>query len=223
MDWETLIAQRNEWVAHNFPDGPSHQPTHGTFGVMEEIGELAHAHLKEEQQIRMNEDHVAKAQDAIGDTMIYLMGVMNYGNVIPTPNYRPALKNLLVTTPEEALLRIGHSLGALCVAAVMPRRSLQNSVNRLVFYCRRYCELRGWDFEQIVWDTWNSVKKRDWIANPDDADKKASLDLMTGECACYARGADPRVVTGLRCVHSLDHAQRLGVMNAPLAQFSDPS
>lgn len=188
MDWETLIAQRNEWVRHNFPDAPKHQPAHGTFGVMEEIGELAHAHLKEAQQIRMNEDHVAKAQDAIGDTMIYLMGVMNHGNVIPAPNYRPALKNLLVTTPEEALLRIGQSLGSLCVAAVSGHKSLQNSVNRVVYYCRRYCELREWDFEGIVWDTWNGVKQRDWIANPDDADKKAMPDVDFEEDTRLAEG-----------------------------------
>jgi NTP pyrophosphatase (non-canonical NTP hydrolase) len=40
---------------------------------MEELGELAHAHLKQEQGIRSNEDHDAAARDAIGDVVIYLM------------------------------------------------------------------------------------------------------------------------------------------------------
>jgi len=44
---------------------------------MEEAGELAHAHLKEEQNIRREEDHVANARDAVGDVVIFLMDYCN--------------------------------------------------------------------------------------------------------------------------------------------------
>lgn len=45
-------------------------------GVMEEVGELAHAVLKAEQGIRgSREQHMEDAADAIGDITIYLAGV----------------------------------------------------------------------------------------------------------------------------------------------------
>ena len=44
---------------------------------MEEVGELAHAHLKKEQGIRTNEDHEAKKIDAIGDVVFYLLDYCN--------------------------------------------------------------------------------------------------------------------------------------------------
>lgn len=58
------------WVSHNFPDQPLHRPL---LGVVEEVGELAHAHLKQEQGIRLLEDHDAAARDAVGDILIYLL------------------------------------------------------------------------------------------------------------------------------------------------------
>ena len=36
------------------------------------MGELAHAHLKEEQGIRTGENHIALAKDSIGDIIIFL-------------------------------------------------------------------------------------------------------------------------------------------------------
>lgn len=59
-----------DWSRKNFG---TQQPYRPLLGVIEEIGELAHAQLKKEQGIRMNEDHDAKARDAVGDIMIYLM------------------------------------------------------------------------------------------------------------------------------------------------------
>ncbi len=64
-----LQEQQRPWVEHNFGDRPAYWPL---LGAMEELGELAHAHLKEEQGIRTNEDHVANAKDAVGDILIFL-------------------------------------------------------------------------------------------------------------------------------------------------------
>jgi NTP pyrophosphatase (non-canonical NTP hydrolase) len=41
-------------------------------GVVEEVGELSHAHLKLEQGIRINEDHKTKQVDAVGDIVVFL-------------------------------------------------------------------------------------------------------------------------------------------------------
>lgn len=46
-------------------------------GVAEEVGELSHAHLKQHQGIRLEEDHEAKARDAVGDILIYLADYCN--------------------------------------------------------------------------------------------------------------------------------------------------
>lgn len=62
------------WTRRNFPGGKPYQPL---LGLIEELGELAHAHLKRDQGIRTNEDHQAKEIDAVGDIFIYLMDYCN--------------------------------------------------------------------------------------------------------------------------------------------------
>jgi len=64
-----LQDEQRPWVEHNFGERPSYWPL---LGVVEEVGELCHAHLKHEQGIRTNEDHDAAKRDAVGDIVIYL-------------------------------------------------------------------------------------------------------------------------------------------------------
>ena len=67
--------EQKEWSERNFPtQNTSYRPL---LGVMEEVGELSHAHLKAEQGIRVNEDHQAAKFDAIGDIVIYLSDYCN--------------------------------------------------------------------------------------------------------------------------------------------------
>lgn len=73
MDLQSLQADHAIWLDHNFGQQRTN-PHQGLLGVVEEIGELAHAHLKLEQGIRLNENHVAKARDAVGDLVIFLAG-----------------------------------------------------------------------------------------------------------------------------------------------------
>ena len=69
FSFRELQRDQTLWVNHNFPDRPSWHPL---LGAVEELGELAHAHLKEIQGIRKHENHEAQAKDAIGDVIIYL-------------------------------------------------------------------------------------------------------------------------------------------------------
>jgi NTP pyrophosphatase (non-canonical NTP hydrolase) len=65
------------WARRNFPTQYQHihQPL---LGIVEEVGELAHAHLKEEQGIRGTpEEHRIAAHDALGDIFIYMMSYAN--------------------------------------------------------------------------------------------------------------------------------------------------
>jgi len=73
----TLQRDLHLWRQRNFPTsgGPTTIPgaVH-LLGAVEEIGELAKAHIKQEQGIRGTpRDWEYKAQDAVADTIIYLM------------------------------------------------------------------------------------------------------------------------------------------------------
>jgi len=69
-----LQTEAKEWRHKNFPDG---KPYHPFFGLVEELGELAHSHLKREQGIRMEENHIEKQKDAIGDIAVFLSDYCN--------------------------------------------------------------------------------------------------------------------------------------------------
>lgn len=70
MTFRELQDEQKAWVEHNFPNRTAYQPL---LGVCEEVGELCHAHLKQEQKIRgtWQEHQVAKI-DAVGDILVYL-------------------------------------------------------------------------------------------------------------------------------------------------------
>jgi NTP pyrophosphatase (non-canonical NTP hydrolase) len=100
-DFAKLQDEVRQWANANFGDVPSWQPL---LGVQEEAGELCHAFLKREQQIRGDrEKHNHDMRDAVGDIVIYLLD---------------------------------------------------------------FCSREGIDFEQAVRDTWATVQRRDWKANP---------------------------------------------------------
>jgi NTP pyrophosphatase (non-canonical NTP hydrolase) len=67
MNFKELQDQQMIWAEHNFPNAKPYQPL---LGAVEELGELAHAHLKMEQGIR-NIGYESKT-DAIADIVIYL-------------------------------------------------------------------------------------------------------------------------------------------------------
>lgn len=70
-----LQNRQGRWADHNFPDTPAHRPL---LGAGEELGELFHAHLKMEQNIRGDGGtHALEAKDAIGDVLIYLAHYCN--------------------------------------------------------------------------------------------------------------------------------------------------
>lgn len=63
-----------EWLMQQ-PFGPGQPPHEPLLGIVEEVGELAHAHLKEAQGIRgTSKELQAKGKDAIGDILVYAAG-----------------------------------------------------------------------------------------------------------------------------------------------------
>lgn len=72
-----LQKQHAAWEAVNFPISEQNH-MHSLVGMVEEVGELAHALLKMDQGIRGTEnEHMAEARDAIGDIFIYCAGLCN--------------------------------------------------------------------------------------------------------------------------------------------------
>ncbi len=57
------------WNRRNFPDAQRWEPL---VGIQEEVGELAHAFLKQHQGIRVEQDHYGNMVDAIGDIFIFM-------------------------------------------------------------------------------------------------------------------------------------------------------
>lgn len=65
-----LQREVQEWGKHNFPDAV---PLMAFLGMVEELGEMAHAILKAWEGIRGTpEQHEAEKRDAIGDLIIFL-------------------------------------------------------------------------------------------------------------------------------------------------------
>jgi NTP pyrophosphatase (non-canonical NTP hydrolase) len=62
------------WVAKNFDHTEGWRPL---LGVVEEVGELSHAHLKQVQGIRTQEKHQEKKIDAVADIVIFLCDYCN--------------------------------------------------------------------------------------------------------------------------------------------------
>src|SRR4051812_30609457 len=71
------------WNMFNFPKKVEREDYNQPFkGMVEELGELAHADLKMEQGIRGNvEEHQLAAKDAVGDLLVYMADYCNMKGV----------------------------------------------------------------------------------------------------------------------------------------------
>lgn len=188
MDWERLIAERNEWVAHNFPDNKLPRPQETTLGLIEEIGELAHSHLKELQNIRGTaEEHQANAKDAVGDATVYLLGVLSFHGVVPDESRLPTFFIAKLDSPQGCIFQASKWAGQ--VGELTNEFSAERKTGRIAVALRSYCQLRGWDYEQIVTETWAKVSKRDWIENPQDGNEGPNHETLE-QAADRLRKAD---------------------------------
>lgn len=67
------------WAHKNFPNN---NRIHQLLGIVEEVGELSHAHLKMDQGIRGNNtEHYNAKIDALGDIFVYMMGYANKNDI----------------------------------------------------------------------------------------------------------------------------------------------
>jgi hypothetical protein len=168
LNWEQLIAERVEWAKYNFP-GIDPQDT--MFGVVEELGELCHSHIKKKSRIRNNEDHDGKAMDAVGDLIIFLLSVMDRMMVVPANDYEPSLLYRRTQDSETALFYLSYWVGYMSFCEAEGRAGKirdYHVIDNIVYYAGQYCSGNYWDFDQIVMNTWEHVKQRDWQKNSVD-------------------------------------------------------
>lgn len=163
MNWQNLIQEHSKWEDRNFSDSSSVE--YSVMGVIEEMGELAHAHLKALQKIR-GEEHEKEMLDAIGDMTIYLLGVMK-GVGEPRGAYQKT------NSVDQALFSLSHAVGQL--AGCFEKNHISkdfkpttHTVGRIVWYLIEYCGHMEWKYDTVVADTWENVKRRDWITYPNN-------------------------------------------------------
>ena len=76
LTFARLQSEHADWARRNFGD-PKLGAVGSILGAMEELGELAHATLKQSQGIRgTDEQHDASAKDAVADVIIFLADFM---------------------------------------------------------------------------------------------------------------------------------------------------
>lgn len=168
MNLYEIQKEQKEWSKKNFGEQPAYL---ALLGAVEELGELAHAHLKWSQRIRGDEaKHAESAKDAVGDTIIYLMDYANRKHI--QIDYKPSSMEMFGETSTDALFCAHENLSVLISAdkkvneQYAPKSCLENSI-RVVLWClESYCYIRKFDFERIVTETWEIVRQRDWKANP---------------------------------------------------------
>lgn len=72
MHLHQLTSEHRPWLEANFPNQTAEE---ALLGVVEEVGELSHAHLKGNQGIRHTPAEIREMKiDAIGDIVIFLDG-----------------------------------------------------------------------------------------------------------------------------------------------------
>lgn len=147
-----------DWTKANFDTSIEYHPL---LGLVEEVGELAHAVLKSEQGIRGTiEEHEAAAQDAIGDATIYLLDLANrQKRKIVEPSYEDG---------DDAIIDVFYLVANVGFAAEAFTDDEDIDLDSIAQSLSNVCSSYGWDYLEIVNTTWDKVKQRNWVKDPDN-------------------------------------------------------
>ena len=154
-----------DWQNYNF--GENQDNDLALLGIFEESGELCHAQLKLEQNIRGDvESHEIEMADAIGDLVIYSMNYLSgrgesMRSISPRHDVEVAGErgNLKVRDAVKTVYRLA--------GRIEEGSDVYNGVQKVISQLIYLCALKGWDLEGIVRNTWKSVCKRDWKEYPE--------------------------------------------------------
>ena len=169
-----IQAAVGRWSSVNFPANTPLEPLEG---LIEELGECAHARLKRRQGIRHTpEECIAMERDAIGDMGIYLCDFAARVGIDLATATRVSLAQHDGWGEGDAGRFAELAVNTVAVAgtyhdAADPGQSMLmvTDVGDVVISLGRYAEARGWNFLEILNETWAKVSRRDWVARPIDA------------------------------------------------------
>jgi len=180
-----MQEQVGQWSAENF--GSEQPPKFPLIGAGEEMGELTTSVLKRAQGIDDSDKYQDRVgpdaeQDAVGDIVIYLLDTV-YRAEDPEINVADGLARVDDSTTsydhiddEVDIIRMLYTeYGSLTSkrfyliddGAVDDSDNLdmvEFEVGRVVAVLRRFCEIRGYDFETCVVEAWEEVSGREWNA-----------------------------------------------------------
>lgn len=196
LTWKRLQSEQKAWSEHNFPPHTFLWPLWGT---IEELGELVHARLKQEQGIRGTpEEHLANQKDAIGDSLVFLADVCgqrgwDLGEIAKTEGPEDFQKTFKAPTGKSPIRVCLVALSTLMSCLEDSERvGDQNEKDLLDAHARQavhsyltglsgYCHEKSWSLHDIVQETWSVVKRRQWRVNPVDGKVPEVSNVECGE------------------------------------------
>jgi hypothetical protein len=163
MDIQQVYEEYRPWRAHNFPDATADQQL---LGMIEEMGELSHHHLKMMQGIRGTpEFHKKEIFDAIGDMMIYSLGYMDLMEINPkqVSIYGPNKEDL-----TRSIHYLGRYMGRLCDRHLEGQKLAVTVSLGPVFTTLGdiACQQDDLSLNLALTTAWFEVRERDWIKYP---------------------------------------------------------
>ena len=158
---QEIQSELKVWTEYNFGN-PT--PEVAILGMIEELGELSHAILKEKQGIRQS-DFLADKKDAIADLTIY---TLNYLNANDFKYYGNQLSKSYLTECE-ILQDISVQIGMLDnEVSGIEMFTNSGNIEYLISLLKGLCNMFEIDFLTTVNEVWEQVKLRDWKKYPKD-------------------------------------------------------
>ena len=152
------------WTNYNFGQQDSSIPI---MGMIEELGELTHATLKQIQGIR-KKNYLEAKKDAVADLVIYLLNYFN-SKQVDISKVGNILYYYKASNEYEHIININKYISK--IAFFNDTKSGRYNVSivnscRLLARLYSYCKLNKFDLLNIVNETWEQVKLRDWKKYP---------------------------------------------------------
>ena len=153
MDWENPDRRAERLGRQKLPSLRGETPGRDSIlGCIEELGELTHSHLSVARHPWHARGHDTAAKDAIGDLIVYLLGV---ANAHIDPNTRSSEPDKVGLTDEDHLLWLTNAVSLMVIYDMMGRSSRRGvqAIGRVIYYAAAYARAHDWNFEDIVHDS----------------------------------------------------------------------
>jgi len=153
-----MQAEHAAWSQFNFGKHPAWHPL---LGMVEEIGEL------EEAIVLKNETEI---KDSIADILIFMSDFCTYMNFDLEEISMQKVHSYRFRTRSSIIGRISHSYlkmdQGIRGTPEQHRNDISKGLSELYENLALYCMYHDENLFEILEDTWNKVKQRNWKNNP---------------------------------------------------------